>query len=754
MKRVSKSPESKRKRVKLNDDNSGNESKSNESEPKPKSGSNYGDLATLRKLVEDSRSKTNKFKLRSNNQKSLKTTKGNPNSRQPSSKIKAVRPKPKLKKRPKASKEKSKEAPKGTFRLKPPHCLDMPRLEKPPSTESAVSLPEMVETPVYFPEEEKKVQPTEKKQPKDGGSTVEIAPSTLPEEIKVKTEEDEDFVDMSFMVKKETTPPPGELRFAIEGHEPGAHDLLPNANAAEHIASPQPTEGLDQDDPLPSVPSKSSVEVVPSGYQTAQFRRAKERGEIIPEADDDYSEEKSEQVNDLPPESFQCPYCEWVFKKDTSLQGHIKDRHPNELDTCITVPDDPAVDYEDEPVEFPCPHCEKVSRTKKALCNHLRGCHRKWICYTCYSWFDQWQSWKQHCDDTSHPTDKSEVSQEHVVDLKHLFDGKWIDSKKEEIMIAGQLVNKNPILTVTGPTLLFMSFGGVSYTGIVAENFYCIQWNDGDIWRRSEVWIDLHHKFDGWWKTQRGNEICVNGFLVGKSPIFSVISDSCVQLSLEEKQYQGKVTAGGKMICWSDGDEWMRIDLEHLFDGKWVNQNNQVSEIFGDHINKQKMLLVVSPTSLVLTMIDGSKFDGKVVNKGEKIIWSDGDEWTRQAEKLPDEYEQTGSSQDDILDERNSWSEDDYSENPSSKYRMKPKIWSTSKRTNNKSPNVRLDRQGGYTTKRYRDKKSYSSGSRGRSYSQTHSFDDYDDPYSSQPAKRQIQTSGFKNRRNRHFDDY
>lgn len=48
---------------------------------------------------------------------------------------------------------------------------------------------------------------------------------------------------------------------------------------------------------------------------------------------------------------------------------------PNELDTCITVPDDPAVDYEDEPVEFPCPHCEKVSRTKKALCNHLRGCH-------------------------------------------------------------------------------------------------------------------------------------------------------------------------------------------------------------------------------------------------------------------------------------------------------------------------------------------------------------------------------------------
>lgn len=56
-------------------------------------------------------------------------------------------------------------------------------------------------------------------------------------------------------------------------------------------------------------------------------------------------------------------------------------------------------------------------------------------------------------------------------------------------MIAGQLVNKNPILTVTGPTLLFMSFGGVSYTGIVAESYYCIQWNDGDIWRRSEVWV-------------------------------------------------------------------------------------------------------------------------------------------------------------------------------------------------------------------------------------------------------------------------
>ena len=138
--------------------------------------------------MEDSRSKPNKFKLnsKSSKQKSLKTRKGNPNSRQPSSKIKAVRPKPKLKKRPKASKEKSKEAPKGTFRLKPPHCLDMPRLEKPPSTESAVSLPEMVETPVYFPEEEEKAQPSAKKQPKDGGSTVEIAPSTLPEEIVTK----------------------------------------------------------------------------------------------------------------------------------------------------------------------------------------------------------------------------------------------------------------------------------------------------------------------------------------------------------------------------------------------------------------------------------------------------------------------------------------------------------------------------------------------------------------------------------------
>lgn len=40
----------------------------------------------------------------------------------------------------------------------------------------------------------------------------------------------------------------------------------------------------------------------------------------------------------------------------------------------------------------------------------------------------------------------------------------------------------------------------------------------------------------------------------------------------------------------------------------------------------------------------------------------------------PDEYEQGGSSQDDILDERNSWSEDDYSENPSSKYRIQPKV--------------------------------------------------------------------------------
>ena len=73
--------------------------------------------------------------------------------------------------------------------------------------------------------------------------------------------------------------------------------------------------------------------------------------------------------------------------------------------------------------------------------------------------------------------------------MKHLFDGKWIDSKKEEIMIADQLVNKNPILTVAGPTLLFMSFGGVNYTGIVAQNFDSIQWNDGDMWTRSEVWV-------------------------------------------------------------------------------------------------------------------------------------------------------------------------------------------------------------------------------------------------------------------------
>ena len=74
--------------------------------------------------------------------------------------------------------------------------------------------------------------------------------------------------------------------------------------------------------------------------------------------------------------------------------------------------------------------------------------------------------------------------------------------------------------------------------------------------------------------------------------------------------------------------------MEHLFDGKWINQNQQVSEIYGDQINKQPMLRVVSPKSLVLTMIDGSKFDGKVVNKGEKIIWSDGDQWTRKEEEL------------------------------------------------------------------------------------------------------------------------
>lgn len=70
--------------------------------------------------------------------------------------------------------------------------------------------------------------------------------------------------------------------------------------------------------------------------------------------------------------------------------------------------------------------------------------------------------------------------------------------------------------------------------------------------------VDLQHLFDGEWKNKQGQQIDVRGTMVNQRPIFTVESSTKVLMKMDGIAYNGTVTKNGKLIQWSDGDEWVR----------------------------------------------------------------------------------------------------------------------------------------------------------------------------------------------------
>merc|ERR1719268_82876 len=72
---------------------------------------------------------------------------------------------------------------------------------------------------------------------------------------------------------------------------------------------------------------------------------------------------------------------------------------------------------------------------------------------------------------------------------------------------------------------------------------------------------DLQNMFNGEWKNKQGQSIDVRGTMVNQRPIFTVENSSTVFMSMDGIKYNGTVTKNGKLIQWSDGDEWVRQEM-------------------------------------------------------------------------------------------------------------------------------------------------------------------------------------------------
>lgn len=71
--------------------------------------------------------------------------------------------------------------------------------------------------------------------------------------------------------------------------------------------------------------------------------------------------------------------------------------------------------------------------------------------------------------------------------------------------------------------------------------------------------VDLVHLFDGEWSNKKNQTIVLNGIKVNDQPIFSVVSETRVQMMMGGVKYTGDVQNNGTFILWSDADEWRRI---------------------------------------------------------------------------------------------------------------------------------------------------------------------------------------------------
>merc|ERR1719204_2938062 len=69
---------------------------------------------------------------------------------------------------------------------------------------------------------------------------------------------------------------------------------------------------------------------------------------------------------------------------------------------------------------------------------------------------------------------------------------------------------------------------------------------------------DLQNMFNGEWKNKQGQSIDVRGTMVNQRPIFTVENSTTVFMTMDGIKYTGTVTKNGKLIQWSDGDEWLR----------------------------------------------------------------------------------------------------------------------------------------------------------------------------------------------------
>lgn len=235
------------------------------------------------------------------------------------------------------------------------------------------------------------------------------------------------------------------------------------------------------------------------------------------------------------------------------------------------------------------------------------------------------------------PQDRIEVAPESgqltSIDMGD-FDGIWKDNVHFHVISGDTLTWSNRTVSMLQATerrdTLAMFFCGKLIEGTLFANGQQIGWNDGDVWTRmghtgarlDGTWLDvnLYHVIQGEILQWSNKELAH----------LEVLDCDTVVMMFNGARVEGKLDPDGNALSWSDGYTWTRAG----FDGVWQEGRSALrNSIEGETIRissgqQEKCLKIVDRTTLEL-VVDGVTHQANLNPLGDRLIWSDGDIWTR-----------------------------------------------------------------------------------------------------------------------------
>jgi len=156
-----------------------------------------------------------------------------------------------------------------------------------------------------------------------------------------------------------------------------------------------------------------------------------------------------------------------------------------------------------------------------------------------------------------------------------------------------------------------------------------LTWSDGDIWKRTLVPTE----FTGNWQDDsKGIHSIVGTTLKWSNGTISDVMFSGGQLRLDENKLTASLDDAKTKLQWSDGDVWNKTDAPAAsseFVGVWKDSEEKIHTVTDTTLNWSNTRSSVIKVDGGQLRVDDCDATATLDGTKGKLVWSDGDIWTR-----------------------------------------------------------------------------------------------------------------------------